>query len=139
MVALEGREMLSKDSARPGRQSGPRDADNLLLKAFARLDPVALGLAVGVICGLGIFVASVALLVKGGDPLGPRLALLGQYFIGYTVTPFGSLIGLVYGLALGFALGWTGASLRNFCLAAYLHAIRLKSRLAAVHDVLDPP
>jgi hypothetical protein len=131
--------MSSMGSPRLGGQAGPPPADDLVLKAFARLDPVAFGLAVGVICGLSILVASVALLVKGGDPLGPRLALLGQYFIGYTLTPLGSLIGLVYGFALGFVLGWMGASLRNLCLAAYLHAIRLKSRLAAVHDVLDPP
>lgn len=113
--------------------------NELVLKAFARLDVIAFGSAVGVISGLGVFVATVALLLRGGDLVGPRLALLGQYFTGYTVTPVGSLVGLLYGFLLGFVLGCLGALLRNICLAVYLHAVRLRSGLSAAHDVLDPP
>ena len=116
----------------------PSESD-LVLKAFARLDVISFASAIGVVSGLGVFVATVALLLKGGDPVGPRLGLLSQYFTGYTVTPVGSLLGALYGFVLGFALGGLGALLRNTCLAAYLHAVRLRSRLSAVHDVLDPP
>lgn len=116
----------------------PAPPDELLLKAFARLDPVAFGAAVGMLFGLGVVVLTAALSLKGGDPVGPRLALLGQYFVGYTVTPLGSLVGGLYGVVLGFGLGWLGASLRNFCLRLYLHAVRVRSQISRVHDVLDP-
>jgi len=51
--------------------------------------------------------------VKGGDIVGPNLALLAQYFPGYTVTATGSLIGFLYGFIAGFAGGWIMAFLRN--------------------------
>ena len=112
--------------------------NDLLWKAFGRIDPIALGAAIGVLCGSTLFAATVILLLKGGDLVGPRLALAGQYFVGYTVTPFGSLIGAAYGFLFGFVVGWLAAILRNLCLQVYLHTIRLTSRLSAVHDVFDP-
>jgi hypothetical protein len=119
---------------------GERDAaDLILLRAFARLDSIALGVATGTLCGLTVFAATVALVLKGGEAVGPRLGLLGQYFIGYTVTGAGSLVGLLYGFGAGFALGWLIASLRNFCVKIYLHVVRLRSQLETVHDVLGPP
>jgi hypothetical protein len=113
-------------------------ADNLIVAAFARLDAVALGCAFGLVAGLLIFTATIVLVAKGGDPVGPRLALLGQYFAGYTVTPLGSLVGFAYGAVLGFGAGWLLASLRNLSLAIYLHVIRVRSQLSSIHDVLDP-
>lgn len=84
------------------------------------LNAKVLGLALGVICGLGIFIATNWLVIKGGDRVGPHLQLLGQYFIGYRVTFFGSLIGAGYGFAVGTlcggAIGWIYnriASMRN--------------------------
>ena len=115
-----------------------RRADDLVVAAFARIDAVALGCAFGLIAGLVIFAATMILVVKGGDPVGPRLALLAQYFVGYTVTPLGSLVGLVYGVVLGFGAGRLLASLSNLCLSTYLHAIRVRSQLSSIHDVLDP-
>lgn len=123
-----------------GDPAGERDAaDLMLLRAFARLDSIALGVATGTLCGLTVFAATVALLLKGGEPVGPRLGLLGQYFIGYTVTAAGSLVGLLYGFGAGFALGWLIAALRNFCVQVYLHVVRLRSQLESVQDVLGPP
>jgi len=67
-------------------------------------------LAAGFICGLGVFVATNWLIIKGGEPVGPHLRLLGQFFIGYRVTFMGSLIGSAYGFitgwACGIAVGW---------------------------------
>ena len=48
--------------------------------------------------------------------VGPHLALLGQFFIGYRVTFAGSLIGFGYGFVLGFAIGWITAWLYNLLL-----------------------
>ncbi|MGH9959169.1 MAG: hypothetical protein ACREBC_18910, partial [Pyrinomonadaceae bacterium] len=60
------------------------------------------------------FVATNWLVLKGGDPVGPHLALLGQFFIGYRVTFVGSLIGFVYGFLSGFTLGYVIATLYNW-------------------------
>lgn len=69
------------------------------------LNAKGVGLALGLICGLGIFGATNFLIIKGGDPMGPHLSLLSQYFLGYRVTFLGSLIGFAYGLALGTISG----------------------------------
>lgn len=110
--------------------------DELLIQAFAKLDKVALGLAAGIIGGLGLFSATVFLLIKGGNPVGPNLALLGQYFIGYTVTWKGSLIGLACGSVCGFILGWSTAFLRNLFVAMYVYTVKLKSNLLTINDFL---
>ncbi len=69
------------------------------------LNAKVLGLALGVICALGLFVATNWLVIKGGPRVGPHLQLLGQYFIGYRVTFVGSLIGAGYGFAVGTLAG----------------------------------
>ena len=69
-----------------------------------RLDAKILAIVLGVLFALAIFASTNWLVMKGGDRVGPHLELLSQYFIGYTVTFPGSLIGAAYGFALG-ALG----------------------------------
>ena len=75
--------------------------------------------------------ATVILLLKGGSRVGPNLVLMAQYFPGYSVTWFGSIIGAVYGLVVGFLLGFLLAALRNIVVASYFHALRLWSNLFA--------
>lgn len=74
------------------------------------LNAKIVGLVLGIIFGLVIFVATNWLVIKGGTRIGPHLSLLSQYFIGYRVSFFGSLIGFGYGFALGTLsgtlLGW---------------------------------
>lgn len=86
--------------------------ERLVLIELMRLDGVILGLALGLVCGIGIFLATNILLLKGG--VGVHLALLGHFFIGYTVTFGGSLIGFLYGLLFGFMVGYVIASLYNW-------------------------
>ena len=112
-------------------------ADKAIIQAFARLDESALGLAIGAIFGLAIFVATMLLLLKGGDPLGPNLALLGQFFIGYTVTTKGAFVGLLYGFICGFILGWLTALLRNFVLHAYLRIVKTRANLLSYYESMD--
>lgn len=81
-----------------------------------RLNAVVSGLVSGTIFGLVIFVATNWLLIKGGEPIGPHLALLGQFFVGYTVSFIGSIIGLLYGFGTGFILGFAVAFLYNYFL-----------------------
>jgi len=46
--------------------------------------------------------------------VGPHLALLGQFFIGYRVTFVGSLLGFAYGFVLGFAVAYGVARVYNW-------------------------
>ena len=68
----------------------------------------------GLLGGATLCVATLWLVLKGGHPVGPHLGLLGQFFIGYTVTPLGSLVGLMYGFVTGFVLFYCGAALYNW-------------------------
>lgn len=113
--------------------------EELIVQSLAKLDKIALGVSVGTLFGLVIFLATNILVFKGGDQIGPNLALLSQYFIGYEVTAAGSLIGLFYGFVSGFILGWLSAFLRNSVVAFYLHLLKIKSSMSAVNDFIDNP
>jgi ABC-type dipeptide/oligopeptide/nickel transport system permease subunit len=76
-----------------------------LFSGILWLNAKAMGLALGLICALIIFIATNWLVLKGGNPVGPNLQLLSQYFIGYRVSFMGSLIGSAYGFALGTLCG----------------------------------
>ena len=115
-----------------------RVPDEVIIRAFAKLDAVALGAALGVAVGLAVAAVTLILLAKGGDVVGPNLELLGQYFIGYSVTLPGTLTGTVYGVVCGFIVGWTGASLRNFLIDVYLYIVKLRARLSSLQDYIDP-
>jgi formate hydrogenlyase subunit 3/multisubunit Na+/H+ antiporter MnhD subunit len=93
---------------------GPADPESVIRIRVRRLSAVASGLVAGVLGGAGLFVATLWLVLKGGHPVGPHLALLGQFFVGYRVTPLGSLIGLAYGFVTGFAVFFCGAALYNW-------------------------
>lgn len=112
----------------PG-ESKESTADEILEAAFAKLDPVALGIAVALVGGIALFAATVILLLKGGTPVGPNLSLLGQYFIGFEVSWKGAFVGLVEAGIGGFLVGCVGASLRNGFMRGYV--ILLKRRADA--------
>jgi hypothetical protein len=79
--------------------------DKDLRLAVARLNERAWGITVGLLLGLGLFLATNILVLKGGPHPGPHLSLLRIYFPGYRVTFVGSLLGFVYAFVLGYALG----------------------------------
>lgn len=60
------------------------------------------GIVGGLVAGALLGGATIWLLLKGGDPVGPHLSLLGEFFIGYRVTWAGSLVGFGYGFLTGF-------------------------------------
>lgn len=88
--------------------------ERLVLIELLRLNGVILGLILGLLFGFGIFIATIFLVLKGGDVVGPHLALLGQFFIGYQVTFGGSIVGFFYGLLSGFVIGYIVATLYNW-------------------------
>ena len=69
--------------------------------------------------------------------MGPNLRLLGQYFLGYSVTMKGAFIGMAYGFFWGFFFGWLFAYLRNFLLAFHIYRIKRKLELIKFRDFLD--
>ena len=81
-----------------------------LFSGLLLLTTKVLGIVLGLLCGLGLFVATNWLVIKGGENVGQNLQLLSQYFIGYRVSFAGSIIGFVYGFAVGSIsgsfLGW---------------------------------
>jgi len=74
-------------------------------KAVSQLNAKLLGMVLGFLLGLGLFLTTNFLVLKGGPNVGAHLGLLGQYFPGYRVTFLGSLIGFVYAFILGFVIG----------------------------------
>jgi len=91
-----------------------RALESLVLTRLMRLNATVQGVVTGLIAGLAIFVATNWLIIKGGPVVGPHLALLGQFFIGYRVTFVGSLIGFAYGFVLGFGVAYGVARMYNW-------------------------
>jgi len=87
--------------------------EQVLGRAVVRLNANILAIVFGIIAGLGIFIATNFLILKGGDVVGPHLALLGNFFPFYRVTFLGSIIGFAYGLLTGYVAGFIIATVYN--------------------------
>ena len=74
-------------------------------RTLLRLNARAWGIATGFLFGGGLFIATNALVLKGGMDVGQHLELLHVFFPGYRVTFLGSLIGFVYAFVVGYAVG----------------------------------
>ena len=83
-----------------------------LFSGILILNTKIMGLVLGLILGLSIFIMTNWLVIKGGHitpdgeyVVGPHLQLLSQFFIGYRVSFLGSIIGFAYGFAVGTICG----------------------------------
>lgn len=74
-------------------------------RAVLRLNAQAWGVTFGLLFGLGLFVATILLVLKGGENVGAHLGLLANYFPGYRVTTGGAFLGFVYSFVLGYIFG----------------------------------
>ena len=90
---------------------------NELSRAVARIQAAVLALVFGLICGLGLFLMTVWLILKGGPVVGPHLGLLGNFFPGYSVTWRGSIAGLFWGTLAGALIGWVIGKVYNRIVA----------------------
>ena len=97
--------------------SDDKRLEDVVLTRIVRLNAVVQGVVVGLVGGLVIFIATNWLVLKGGPVVGPHLALLGQFFIGYRVTFLGSFVGFAYGFVSGFIVGYFVATIYNFVVA----------------------
>ncbi len=74
-------------------------------RAVVRLNAQAWGIAFGLLVGIGLLVATLILVARGGEDVGQHLGLLANYFPGYRVTALGAFVGFVYGFVLGYIVG----------------------------------
>jgi hypothetical protein len=79
--------------------------DREIERTLMRLNARAWGIAMGLLLGVALFVATNWLVLEGGDNAGQHLRLLRVFFPGYTVSFVGSLIGFTYAFVLGYGLG----------------------------------
>jgi len=91
-------------SSEAGREVGLA-ARHVALERVIRFNLVAVSVAIGAMCGIILWLATVALLLRGGPNVGLHLSLLAVFFPGYSVTWVGAWIGLVWGFVAGAASG----------------------------------
>jgi protoporphyrinogen oxidase len=111
------------------------DAAELLRTTFARYDPVALGCAIGALCGGGLFLATAILLLRGGPRVGENLKLLGNYLALFDVSWQGAFVGLLEAGAGGFVFGVALAFVINAVVR--FEEVRLLRHLE-LESALDP-
>ncbi len=84
--------------------------EDVLATAFARYDSLALGLAVAIVSGVGLFLATAWVLLRAERDSAEMLALIGQYLLGYEVSWGGAVLGFIgaglFGFVVGFGVGW---------------------------------
>jgi hypothetical protein len=91
--------------------------DSKVRRAVARLKAGILGLVFGLIFGVGLFAMTAILLIESGPNTGMHLRLLGNYFIGYSVTWKGAFIGFLWAFAVGAIIGWSIGIIYNRIVA----------------------
>ncbi len=93
--------------------AAPLPQEHALVQEVIRASRNVLGITLGLLCGGGLFLATMILVLKGGPHIGAHLGLLSQFFPGYRVTFGGSLLGFLYGFATGYVSGWIVATVYN--------------------------
>jgi len=89
------------------------EEERAILQAAARASEQGWGIAIGLLFGFGLLLATIVLVAKGGPNPGPHLQLLRVYFPGYRVTLDGAFVGFVYAFVVGYGLGRTTATIYN--------------------------
>jgi hypothetical protein len=88
--------------------------EQLVLTRLLRLNAMIMGFIAGAIGGIGLFLATLFLVIKGGTNVGAHLGLLNHFFPGYSVTWGGSILGLIYGFITAFIVGFFIAAVYNW-------------------------
>ncbi|NUQ44766.1 MAG: NAD(P)/FAD-dependent oxidoreductase [Phycisphaerae bacterium] len=133
-----GERLVPARIIRPEPAAPVPSPDELIEAAFARLDPIALGTAVGTLTGLGLFMATAILLLQHGPRVGENLSLLSHYLLGYKASSWsGAFIGLVEAGIGGFILGYVIAWLHNIGLGRYVSMIRRRAVREEEKEILE--
>jgi hypothetical protein len=116
-VLLKLRMMMQRKLETPDR------GEQIVRAAFARLDVLALAVALGCLGALTLSLMTAALLLKGAAPgrhIGEHLGLLQHFLPHYGVSWRGSLLGAVYGFIVGFVVGGIVGTVWNLTHHIYL-------------------
>lgn len=83
---------------------------SIIKPAIARLRASVMAVVFGLIGGGALWLATVWLVVKGGQQVGLHLSLLSNYYPGYSVTWSGAFVGFFYGAltfgGVGYCVSW---------------------------------
>ena len=85
----------------------------IIRRAVVRMRARVMAIVFGMAGGLGVWVATAWLLIRGGVDVGKNLVLLHNYMPGYTVTWPGAFVGLFWGAVFGAIVGWFFAWVYN--------------------------
>lgn len=110
-------------------KNGRLDPDKLAQRVFARFDPLAAGISVGIVWGAFLGVATVACVVRGNPEVGAVMGLLSHYLPGYSVSWAGTVVGFIDAGVAGFGFGLAAALLNNLCLQICRVVIRTSAEL----------
>jgi protoporphyrinogen oxidase len=104
---------------------------------FARIDPVAFGVALGAVGAFLIGLVTLAAAAHADARGAGTLALLAQYYPGYRVSIAGVPLGTVYGFFTGFTIGWMFGVIRNTVGAFYLAFMRRRAERRLLRQLLE--
>lgn len=90
-----------------------QDEIQAIKKSLVHFSEQGWGLAFGSVSAVGLFVATIWLVLRGGINVGEHLNLLGVYLPGYSVSFGGAVIGFVYAFVIGYGAGRTIATVYN--------------------------
>jgi len=111
-----------------------RDA---IRRAFTRLHPLALGVALGAVLGASVMVGTLVLIGRGGPNVGANLQALSSYFPGYRVSVPGAFVGGAWAFAMGLLAGVSLAAFRNLALQIVLAYARWSAEWWRRRHMLD--
>ena len=120
-VTLGEANMIIQGAVRKAKEQGTKmniavcDSGGRLV-AFARMDGVAMAIAMASVFALGLFLATAVLLIQGAAPggsIGPNLGALSTFMPGFSVTWAGALVGALYAAAIGAVVGYVLSVLWN--------------------------
>lgn len=74
-------------------------------KRLVRFNARVLGASLALLASAGLFVATLLLVARGGDPVGTMLGQLRYFFPGYSVTVPGAFIGAFWAAVVGYGVG----------------------------------
>ncbi len=101
-----------------------------------KLNPKAFGLTCGILWGAGLFSLTWWVMAFEGPSRKPTG--LSKLYRGYTITPAGSVIGLVWGFCDAFFGGLSFAWLYNELTAYFAESARKRKAVASPPPVLEP-
>lgn len=107
-----------KESARNGEYDQAIEWA-LINHAIAQLRASVMSVVFGLTSGVGLFIATAWLVIRGGANVGQTLGLLRHYLPGYSVTWAGAFLGFFYAAIIGGIVGWVVAFIYNWMVARH--------------------